>query len=610
MHAIILAAGSGTRLGSAAGGLPKCLLPVGGRPLVLHQREALDRAGLRPLIVVVGYEAERVREALGNRAETVLNPRYASTNSLMSLLAARDRLSGGFVLLHGDTLFDPAVLDALLKAGEDALAFDSSSGCDPEAMKVEVRDGRLAGISKALPRERASGESLGMLRLGSAAAGAFLRKAGELAEAGRTDAYWAEALAGLPVRAVDVAGTPWIEIDTPGDLERARAEVWPRIEERGKAPRKRVLFCGTAPVHFVCCQPIYRRLASDPRIDFWLSGGFKGGEDGESSIVLDGFYDPFPVDRERVIPLDRARREDFDVFIAAAAAKAVFPRSAAKKVQIFHGTSFRNFSAREKYLRFDYICLAGRYLADLYVQQGLVRPGGPQCLITGFAKDDPLVDGSLDREATLRRIGLDPRRPTILFAPTGSRHNAMETMGLDVVRRIRDDGRWNLIVKLHDHPKDRSVDWNRELAVFEGDRVRHVRELDVVPFIHAADLVMTDASSVATEFTLLDRPIVFLDVPELLKEVTGRGGVLDLETYGRRIGTLAHTPAEAVPAVADALANPQREGELRRAVARKVFHDPGRAADRVAGVVLHAAGLADELPAGVERVGGEFGQLR
>ncbi len=608
MRALILAAGRGTRMGAAAGGLPKCLLPIGGRPLILHQLDALAEAGVGSPLIVVGYRADAVERTVGGRAETLLNPRFATTNSLYSFLLAGGRLDGPFLLLHGDMLFGPELVRALLRAGEDALAYDSSSGRDPEDMKVSVADGRLADISKEIPRGRISGQSVGMLHLGWRSAEAVLREAGRIAAAGGEGSYWAAALRAVvprvPLKAVDVAGTPWIEIDTPDDLERARDVIWPRIASgaRSAGARKRILFAGTAHVHFVCCLPIYRRLAGDPRLEFWLSGGFRRGSADEerASYDLEGFYDPFPVDRARVIPMERAREEDFDVFSSASAAGSIFPRSAGRKIQIFHGMSFRNFSAREKYMKFDIICLAGSYLAGIYRRRRLVRPDGPMCVVTGFAKDDALVDGSLDREATLRRVGVDPRRPTILFAPVGARHNAMETMGLDVVRAIGADGRWNLLVKLHDHEKDAGRDWGRELRALESDRVRHVKEPDIVPFIHAADLVLTDASSVATEFTLLDRPIVFLDVPELLEEVDRRGGLLDLETYGRRIGVVVERAEDVVGAIADSLAHPGREGALRREVARLVFHDPGRATGRVAGVVLYAAGLSPGLPEGVE----------
>ena len=226
------------------------------------------------------------------------------------------------------------------------------------------------------------------------------------------------------------------------------------------------------------------------------------------------------------------------------------------------------------------------------------KPG--QCLITGVPKLDPLATSEPDREAFLKRRQMDSRLPTILYAPTGSMHNSMETMGLKVVRAIGDAGKWNLLVKLHDHPKDTSIDWKKELAPLETNRMRVVSEEDVVPYLLIADLLLTDASSVSMEYTLRDRPIVFLDVPELFEDVKERQGALDLETHGRKVGVIVKAAEQVVEAIGDSLAHPAREGSLRRAAAADIFHDPGKASERVAGIVLHAAGLEPELPAGVE----------
>src|SRR5215831_4841748 len=100
--------------------------------------------------------------------------------------------------------------------------------------------------------------------------------------------------------------------------------------------KKRILFSGAAWVHFACVYPVYRRLAHDPRIEFWLTGGFKKGDDsGDSAYVLDGFYDPFEVDRSRVISVEKAAEMDVDVLLAAHKSP-VRPRSSGKSVQVFH----------------------------------------------------------------------------------------------------------------------------------------------------------------------------------------------------------------------------------------------------------------------------------
>lgn len=361
--------------------------------------------------------------------------------------------------------------------------------------------------------------------------------------------------------------------------------------------RKRVLFSGYAPVHFVCFLPVYKKLAKDPRLEVWLSGGFKReADDGSVSYSLDGFYDPFPVDRARVMPVERTREEDFDVLVCAHLSDALFPRSAKRTVQIFHGVSFKNLAVREKALRFDYLCLPGRYHAELYRKQGLIRPGGSTCLLTGFPKTDPLAQPA-DRSPLLRSMKLDPRLPTLLFAPTGEKHNALDVMGREVIAAIDRTHGFNLLVKPHDHPK-KKVDWFAELAPLENERVRMVRDLDVVPYLEAADLLITDASSVAIEYTLLDRPILFLDVPKLFQQIEKRAPAADLDTYGRKIGAVVSGPDTLVEAVREALSHPEAHAQatLRRAAAAHVFHGPGGATDRVAAVVRHAAGIEPQLP--------------
>lgn len=362
---------------------------------------------------------------------------------------------------------------------------------------------------------------------------------------------------------------------------------------------KRVLFSGYAPVHFVCFLPVYLELVKDPRVDVWLSGGFKReSEDGQVSYQLEGFYDPFPVRSDRVISFERSREEDFDVLVCSHLSDGLFPRSIQRSVQIFHGVSFKNLAVREKALRFDYLCLPGRYHGELYRQQGLVRADASQCLLTGMPKADGLV-GPADRSALLRRYGMDECLPLVLFAPTGEKHNALEVMGKEVIAAIASSGKFNLLVKPHDHPK-KAIDWFQELAALEGPRVRLVRDLDVIPYLRVADALMTDASSVAFEYTLVDRPIVFLDTPKLFKQVEKRAPALDLQTYGRNIGVIVHRPDQIVAQLDESLAQPDGQRVLRRAAAEHIFHRPGRAARRVAGVITHAAGLDPSLPEGVE----------
>ena len=64
-------------------------------------------------------------------------------------------------------------------------------------------------------------------------------------------------------------------------------------------PTKRILFSGYARVHFVCFQPVYERLRKDPRVEVFLSGGFRSKTVEGTVFSIDGFYDPFAVERDR-----------------------------------------------------------------------------------------------------------------------------------------------------------------------------------------------------------------------------------------------------------------------------------------------------------------------
>ncbi|NUR78753.1 MAG: phosphocholine cytidylyltransferase family protein [Thermoleophilia bacterium] len=233
MHALILAAGRGSRLGDAAA-TPKCLVEVGGRPLLLHQVDALRNAGATRVTVVVGHAHERVREVDGGVATFVLNARYAETNSLYSFWLARRAVRGDLFVVNCDVLFPAQILHALVSRGGSALAFDSGSGEDDEHMKVRLREGRLVRMSKQLPSAEAQGENVGVIRLTEAAANAAFCAAGSLVRSGRDREWVGSAVNAIahrhPISCIDIAGAPWVEIDFPHDLALARTQVWPAIE--------------------------------------------------------------------------------------------------------------------------------------------------------------------------------------------------------------------------------------------------------------------------------------------------------------------------------------------------------------------------------------------
>jgi choline kinase len=239
MTAVILAAGRGSRLNGTAGDKPKCLVRAGGMTLLDRQIGALRRAGVDDIVVVVGCQAERVRQSCGTSVRYVENFRFAETNSLYSLWTARALLYEGFVVLNCDVLFHPALLDELLTTHHDAaLLIDYRGEGHPpygdEEMKVKVRDGLVVDMSKTMDPAEADGENLGIVKFGPASAPALLDIADRII-AGGSVREWApkafrEFAQERPLHAIGTNGHPWIEIDFPEDFQRAVRDVLPAID--------------------------------------------------------------------------------------------------------------------------------------------------------------------------------------------------------------------------------------------------------------------------------------------------------------------------------------------------------------------------------------------
>lgn len=344
---------------------------------------------------------------------------------------------------------------------------------------------------------------------------------------------------------------------------------------------KRVLFSGYAPVHFVCFQPIYERLRRLPGLEVYVSGGREPAGDGAAETVpltARDLYRPFRVPPRRVVSLEAMRRQRFDM-VFCAHVSGYFPKEDRERVQIFHGLSFRNMAVRRDVLVYDHLFVTGPYMARAFREQQLLRAGDPRLVPIGFPKVDRLVNGTLERRAILTRLGLTGRRPVVLYAPTGQKGNSLESTGPEVLRRLRASGRYDILIKLHDHPRDASVDWARELKPLLDRHTKLVTGYDIVPYLFVADLLLSDASSVSSEYSLLDRPMVFLDVPQMIAAMRAKGRAVDLETWGRKGGVTVRWPDEAVDAVRWSLAHPRAASGVRRAMARDLFYHPGTATD-------------------------------
>ncbi|NUR56213.1 MAG: phosphocholine cytidylyltransferase family protein [Acidobacteria bacterium] len=251
MRGIILAAGRGSRLNGTAGDKPKCLVEAGGVTLIERQIHVLEHAGIDDIAIVVGCQADRVRNRCGHHVTYVENARFAETNSMYSLWMARALLYEGFVVLNCDVLFHPALLaDLVSSRHQDALLVAYREAQQPpfgdEEMKVKVRCGRVVDMSKTMDPAEADGENLGIVKFSPDGAAALVEIMDGLVAAGELRAWAPRAFREFaqlrPLHAIGTRGLPWIEIDFPEDYQRAVRDVLPAIEadadlvgDRGRA---------------------------------------------------------------------------------------------------------------------------------------------------------------------------------------------------------------------------------------------------------------------------------------------------------------------------------------------------------------------------------------
>jgi choline kinase len=264
MRAIILAAGPGSRMLPHTEHRPKCLLKIGGHPILHYQIAALRHCGVHEIAIVVGYLAEQIKEYVTTPVTFIENREYRSTGSSYSLWLARECMRDGFLYLNSDLVFHPEMLRTLLDAPDpNAVIVERQIVPTSDMQKAQMEGRQILQMGKHLPVEIAAAEVVGPAKFSAEGAARIVERLDDLVAAGDRN-RWAYEVFGslakdLAFSGVDNPGCFWAEVDTAAealeanqripralvDFADGRVSTPPRIERR-RAPA-----IDQQPVHYM-----------------------------------------------------------------------------------------------------------------------------------------------------------------------------------------------------------------------------------------------------------------------------------------------------------------------------------------------------------------------
>lgn len=270
------------------------------------------------------------------------------------------------------------------------------------------------------------------------------------------------------------------------------------------------------------------------------------------------------------------------------------------RICMFHGLPVKGKTFQEEYMRdFDGVFLQGPLQERMLEEFARKRPETGLRLKrwrVGYPKTDLLFRTGWRRDELLREMGLEPGRKTVLYAPAFDKGTSLPQYGEEMFRALsRLD--CNVIVKLHPVSYDRRVVGVHSGGVYWPDvadrhavpgKFVHAGNVDVGKCLLAADAMVTDVSSVALEFMLLDKPVVYLECPEFYAQFREGGAyekwgddpVHDLRVNaGRDAGLQAGNLEEMEVCLSRALRNPDEHHAARREVVEQLLFHSGDASE-------------------------------
>jgi hypothetical protein len=331
----------------------------------------------------------------------------------------------------------------------------------------------------------------------------------------------------------------------------------------------RVLFEVVQEYYWPAMAPIFAAMRTDPRYELFLRIG--PNQKRFLGLLL--------VSQQKAIE-EKFRRQGFtltrtgsgfDAVICGDTLKHPDHYGAAVLCNVDHGPCFKTLRYRNllRQPQVPYVVFAeGPYRLRKLAEHGLDKID--RVYDVGLPKLDPFFLGTYRRETIIDRHTLDPAKKIVLYAPT-YKPTSLFRVGEQIHTLL---GEYNVVVKLHPYSWSGKYAPHSHHRLYEGLARAYPslclvprEEHDIMPYLFAADTMISEASSVINEFLALDRCGIIFDLEdEKLKHSDGEA-LLEEKTTAWLKDSFVHI---------------SRPEDLRAAVAEALDPSPGRRAKLVA----------------------------
>ena len=358
--------------------------------------------------------------------------------------------------------------------------------------------------------------------------------------------------------------------------------------------KRRVLVNARTAMNYATLSPIVERLQRDPRIEVFFTAS---EAPSDAKTIYSEARPPYTI----VSPL-LASFTRFDAYLTADFLWVKLPRGT-RRIQTFHGVAgkYRTIydSPSHSMRAWDRLYFVNQRRLQHFIKSGAIDADSSAVRLIGMPKLDCLVDGSLNRDQVLGSLGIDPSRRTVIYAPTWSPYSSLVTMGEQLIKELVDAG-YAVIVKLHDRSRELKyvnsggVDWGARLEpLLRGTGGVLATGGNSSRYLPAGDVLITDHSSVGFEYLLLDRPLIRIELPELIQKTDIEPIYVELLS---KASTTVLNVKETINAVEAGFVDQNFNSASRRAIAGEMFYKPGTATERAVAETCAVLELESTVP--------------